>query len=108
MSNGQRLLPIARLRPLRIHSPKAMAKRNTRRRHAGSLEALRVTRPEAVASSGVTSWVQSYRGSWRDIAALLSRRERPSTFRRKGTEMFRQLVLDHGLKPKRSRKNLPQ
>jgi hypothetical protein len=31
-------------------SPKAVAKRNTRRRHAGSLEALRVTRPEAVVS----------------------------------------------------------
>ena len=29
-------------------SPKAGAQRNTRRMHAGSLEALRVTRPEAV------------------------------------------------------------
>src|SRR4051812_43082203 len=50
MSSGQRLLPIARRRPLRPRSPKAVAKTTARRRHAGPLEALRVTRPEAVVS----------------------------------------------------------
>jgi hypothetical protein len=50
MSTELTTLPIGRPRPLRSHSPTAVANRNTRRVHAGSLEALRVARPEAVVS----------------------------------------------------------
>jgi hypothetical protein len=106
MSTRPRPLPIVPPRPLRDHYPNAEAQRNTRRMHAGSLEALRVTRPEAVDLEAINqSFAHLHRITERGLPsfedAVDDLRDHSSgveTTRRQGQSLSKRALVRNGAK----------